>query len=100
MKRGLKAKTDREYQRDHRAKKDPAKKNGQPRRSYMTEYSILVAWSIGDLSEGQASELLGVDRIEARGMQMNARAVAARAWTDWRKQHPPQVIAETKGTGN
>lgn len=39
------------------------------KRSYVTEIEdlkILLAWEAGELSEGQASKILGIDRIAAR----------------------------------
>jgi predicted ArsR family transcriptional regulator len=40
------------------------------KRSYVTEIEnlkICLAWACGELSEGQASKALGLDRVSARG---------------------------------
>ena len=48
------------------------------RHSYKTELEnvrLLLAWEAGNLSEGQVSRLLGIDRVSLR--MMRERAVAA-----------------------
>lgn len=80
------AKPERDYQLKHRRKLP--KVNGKPRRSIISDYSILVAWASADLSEGQAATLLGVDRLEARKMFVDAQAYALNAWDEWRKENP------------
>lgn len=47
------------------------------RRSYKTELEnvqLLLAWESGDLSEGQVSSMLGVDRVSLRMMREGAVA--------------------------
>jgi hypothetical protein len=50
---------------DHRARRTP---------------DALVAWQAGELSEGQAARLLGVDRLELRRQRDEALARAAAVW--------------------
>lgn len=61
----VKRRSDRLSQRKHR--------NG--RRSYLTDMEnarILLAWEAAELTEGQAAEALGVDRLGARKMREEA----------------------------
>lgn len=47
------------------------------RRSYKTELEnvqLLLAWEAGELSEGQVSNMLGVDRVSLRMMREGAVA--------------------------
>ena len=61
----VKQRKDRSYQVKHRGS----------RRSYRTEAEdalILLAWEAGELSEGQASKALWVDRVTARDRKIAA----------------------------
>jgi len=65
--------------------------------SYVTEWEntlVLLAWEAGELSEGQVSKLLGVHRIEARGMRIAAiergREIGRTMWSAMRQKETPQ----------
>lgn len=50
-------------------------KGRQSRRSYVTEIEnlqILIAWAVGELSEGQAARALKMDRVLARVASLSA----------------------------
>lgn len=55
----------REYQRAWRAKNRP-RKDGKPRRSIKSDMQVLVGLAAGEITEGAAVKILGIDRIEVR----------------------------------
>lgn len=55
---------------------------------------VLVAWQAGELSEGQAARLLGVDRLDLRALRDEA---VARAQAVWAAEHRER--REARGAG-
>lgn len=47
-------------------------------------YAVMAAWLAGDLSEGQASRLIGHDRVELREHRDELMQVAAELWERFR----------------
>lgn len=80
----------REYQREWRQKHKPSK-TGKPRQSYLDQRNVLTAFAEGILSEGQASQLLGLDRVAMRTLHENAVRAAEAMWARWRKVNPAET---------
>jgi hypothetical protein len=86
-----KRRQNRMYQADHRSSK----------RSYKTELEnalLLLAWESTDLSEGQVSHALNIDRISLRMMREGAIAEGLRVFQSLLNEEPQAChSAETVG---
>ncbi len=53
--------------------------------------AILVAWQAGELSEGQAAQLMNCDRIHLRQLLNELNERAAQEWALYREENPPEI---------
>jgi hypothetical protein len=54
--------------------------------------AILYAWEVGEISEGAAAAMAGVDRLTLRDWRAEAVGCARRQWEDWRAAHPHEAV--------
>lgn len=68
--------------------------------SLVQTFDVLLAWVGGDISEGGASAILNLDRLEVRRLALAARERGQKEWESWRAANPPQQKGQSQSPFN
>lgn len=77
-----------------RADRIAQQKSRGGKRSFVTEIEnlqIIIAWLAGEISEGIASKLIGIERIELRKMRDDAIESIQLSVKEWRELNKPDL---------